>query len=154
MTIKRNFKENISDDMLEHIKLLRRLNKYQDYLDIIERYSEDFKTDFIDIETFIKNHNKNKPCDIIINEEGNVIYALPSHDIAILLAYHRMNEDEYYLACCDLLEYTNYIKVYEDYIYMPSSISISQFNSIIRLVGSKCINYDYTRIRHKIKNNY
>lgn len=130
------------EEVKTFIKTLKNHKGYEKfYLDIVSKYEEDFKPTFIDVETFIENHNKKNPCDAIINEEGEIEYALPTHDIAMFLACPKMTEDEYYLACYNILEYTGFIKVYNDYIYTPSFITASQYNTVMRLIESKCISY-------------
>lgn len=132
----------LEEEVKTFIKTLKNRKGYEKfYLDIVSKYEEDFKPSFVDVETFIENHNNNNPCDAIINEEGEIEYALPTHDIAMFLAYPKMTEDEYCLACYNILEYTGFVKVYNDYIYTPSYITASQYNTIMRLVESKCISY-------------
>lgn len=140
------------DNLVENfIKQMKECNEYKEYyLFYKELYGEMYKPNFIDIDTFIKNYEDIRYCEAIINEEGLIEYARPSHDTAIMLAYDFKNEDEYNLACYNLVEYTGYIKVYYGYLCTPSCINSKQYNSIIKLIESDCISENcYEFVRYK-----
>ena len=124
-------------DFINHIKKENAYKEY--YLPTRETYSKLYPVNFMDIETFIKNHEHKAYCETIIKEDGMIENAQPSHEIAILLAYPLMDEDEYCLSSYNLIEYTGYIKVYYEYIYTPTYITKEQYNTVIRLIQSGCI---------------
>lgn len=125
-------------------KMLKEDDEYKNnYLFYRSLYSEKYSPNFMDVNEFVKYHDEIHYCEAIIRENGMIEYAYPSHEIASILAYPLMSEEEYYLSCYNLTEYTGYVFVYYEYINAPTYITKEQLNTLKILNEAGCININY-----------
>ena len=127
-------------------------NLYVDqYLLIRNIYSERYKPNFMNVDDFVKQHDEIAYCEAIIRDDGMIEYAYPSHETALILAYPLISEEEYYLGCYNLTEYTGYVSVYYDFINAPTYITKEQLNTLKVLIESGCVNKIIDKMIKKLK---
>ena len=144
MKISANNRESLIDipEILvdSFIKQMKDENMYEEYyLKIFNTYKDSYNPNFMSVDDYVKNHTHKNYCEAIIRDNGMIEDAQPSHEIALLLAYPLMTEDELCLSLYNIVEYTGYIRVYYDVLHMPTCITKEQYNTIIRLIESGCI---------------
>lgn len=144
---------DIPDWLIEsNIKVCEKENLYNEqYLLIRGLYLEKYKPNFMNANDFIKQHNHIEYCEAIIREDGMIENASPSHEIAIMLAYPLMDEEDYYLFSYNLIEFTGYISVYYDCINTPTYITKEQLNTLKLLIESGCVNKIIDKMINRLK---
>lgn len=122
------------------IEQMKKDNVYEEYyLKTLDTYKYAYPPNFMSADDYVKNYTHKYYCEAIIRDDGMIEDAQPSHEIALLLAYPFMTEDELCLSSYNIIEYTGYIRVYYDGLHMPTYISKEQYSTIIKLIEGGCI---------------
>ena len=102
----------------------------------------DKELEWKDVDQFIKEFDYPEGCEAIINLEGEIAYASPSH-IEALIKYSGESRDVIYdkmpldaMPIKWLVEYTKCISVWPDGIILPKAITESQQVTVRKLI--KC----------------
>ena len=104
----------------------------------------------IPIKKFITHHNKNFICycEIVIHPDGDIEYAIPSHQetlIRITGIDRDVLRDTLSIKCDmmkELCNITNCVSVWYNYYITPDFITKEQLHSLKLLKQEKCINFN------------
>jgi len=108
------------------------------------------RTDKMKIDEFIKYHNENyiNYCEVLIHPDGDISYAIPSHQEKLinLTCYEREVLFDILDIWCDvmleLVNMTGCISVWYNTYINPKKITKEQINSLNKLYDNECISSD------------
>lgn len=108
--------------------------------------------EFLDIKTFLAKHTYINYCEAIVNKEGKVSYARPSHTMALeYLTKKSRNELDRMIPIYSsplhwLIEFTGCAAIWNDFSLMPSNPTKEQLDTINIL-----IEFSLTKCARKIR---
>lgn len=133
---------------------------FDELKDLFGYYTSNIKDDYVDVETFIRNHKHINYCEIVMNKEGEVCYSKPSHINTLIRSTGKSEKEIYDIMPLDaspidwLIEYTGYVAIYTNGIYLPNEVTEKQALALEKLFGENLVgrlifnySYDYNKVK-------